>query len=185
MSDRSSPAPSASSSSISASSTAQASPPPPSDVPTLARRVVLASALYDLVVTAPFATPWTARHALSFFDRLHHQLGLAGAPPVLDGPVALLFANLLGSIVVVWSIVRLAAPTARNGAADTAGRILFSSWMLFALTHEASPVLIGFLVPEVLWGVVQGGAVALWSQHNNGFHAWKANSKPQALPANG
>jgi hypothetical protein len=123
-----------------------------------ATRIVFASALYDLVVTAPFATPWTAQHSFAMLGRAHAALGLSGALPSVSDPFALLFANLMGSIVVVWSVVRMLSPTPRLGAADTAGRALFSFWMAFALVHGASSILVGFLVLEIAWGVVQGAA---------------------------
>lgn len=121
----------------------------------LTTKVVFASALYDLLVTAPFATPWTATRSLDALTRVHHGLALSGSL-AFDGPMALLFVNLMGSIVVVWSVVRLQTPTARLGAADTVGRILFSSWFAFALAHDASRVLVGFLVLEVGWAIAQG-----------------------------
>lgn len=123
------------------------------------RRVVFFSALYDLLVTWPFATPWTASWLSTQLAALHSQLALPGAVPSLDTPTALLFANLMGSIVTVWSVLRLLRPTAELGAADTAGRVLFSTWMVFALLHGASPVLVPLLVLEVAWGLVQGAVV--------------------------
>ncbi len=126
----------------------------------LARRVVLASAAYDLVMTAGFATPWTARIALDGIAGLHDRLGLSGTVPDAGDPFTMLFANLLGSIVVVWSVVRLLRPTPFLGAADTVGRLLFSLWFGYALGAGASTILIGFLVLEIGWGVVQGAAVS-------------------------
>jgi hypothetical protein len=123
------------------------------------RRVVRASAFYDLIVTAGFATPWTAALALGTVTDVHRGLGLDGALPQVDDPFTMLFANLLGSIVVVWSVVRLIRPTAFLGAGDTVGRLLFSAWFAWALLEGASPVLVGFLVLEVGWGLVQGYAV--------------------------
>lgn len=124
----------------------------------LTANVVFASALYDLLVTAPFATPWTATRSLDLLTRMHHAFALSGSL-AFDGPMALLFVNLMGSIVVVWSVVRLQTPTARLGAADTVGRLLFSSWFAFALAHGASRLLVGFLVLEVGWAIAQGLAV--------------------------
>ena len=122
---------------------------------TTVRKVVAAGAAYDLIVTAPLATPWTARWLSAALARLHEALALPGAPPALDPPLALLFANLLGTIVVLWSLVRLARPTALHGGADTAGRLLFASWMAYALAQGASGVLAGFLVLELGWAVAQ------------------------------
>ncbi|HEX4189935.1 MAG TPA: hypothetical protein VHZ06_02995 [Marmoricola sp.] len=122
-------------------------------------RVVRASALYDLLVTAGFATPWTAPASVAVLTRVHHALGLGGAVPNLDDPFAMLFANLLGSIVVVWSVVRLLRPSALHGAADSAGRVLFAAWFCWALGQGGSQVLIGFAVLEIAWGLLQAAVV--------------------------
>lgn len=131
-------------------------------------RVVFVSALYDLLVTWPFATPWSARALTDLLRSAHEGFQLPGASPSLLDPTALLFANLLGSIVVVWSVVRLARPTLALGLADTAGRALFATWMLYALTHGGSPVLVPFLVAEVLFGAAQLSLVtrASWRTSN-------------------
>jgi hypothetical protein len=127
--------------------------------PDTVRRVVRASASYDLVVTAAFATPWTAVLAFHAVHDIHHALGLDGVLPAADDPFTMLFANLLGSIVSVWSVLRLVRPTRFLGAGDTIARLLFSAWFVSALAAGASPVVVGFLLPEVAWGLVQGWAV--------------------------
>jgi hypothetical protein len=131
------------------------------DLPTPARvaRIVALSALYDLLVTGAFATPWTARLAVAQLASLHTTLGLRGLVPSIDGVVPLFFANLMGSLVVVWALVRLRARTAFLGAADTLGRVLFSTWMIYGLIHGATPLLGVLLVLEIGWGIVQGAAV--------------------------
>lgn len=126
----------------------------------LIRRVVWWSALYDLLVTWPFATPWSARWLSHQLASLHAAWSLAGTPPSLDEPTALLFANMMGSIVVIWSVLRLRSPTAQNGLADACGRALFSSWQLFALLHGGSWVVLPFFIAEVAWGLVQFAVVA-------------------------
>jgi hypothetical protein len=124
-----------------------------------ASRTIRRSALYDLIVTAPFATPWTARWLITQLGALHDALGLPGERPVLAGALAVLTANLMGSLVIVWSIVRLRAPTRSHGAADTVARGVFSLWMGWALIAGGSPVLAGFLVAEIAWGLAQWRAV--------------------------
>jgi hypothetical protein len=126
----------------------------------LVRRVVWFSALYDLLVTWPFATPWTARWLSHQLAALHASWGFTGSPPSLDDPTALLFANMMGSIVVIWSVLRLHSPTAENGLADACGRALFSSWQLFALTHGGSLIVLPFFIAEVAWGLAQFAVVA-------------------------
>ncbi|GMU02663.1 hypothetical protein KH5H1_67830 [Corallococcus caeni] len=127
--------------------------------PSLLRRVVFASALYDLVVTVPFATPWTAEAVLSNLQALHHALGAGGEPLPAFTFTHLFFVALFGTIVTLWSVVRLVQPTAFNGAIDTAGRALFSTWMAWALTQGATRVVVGFLVLELAWMFAQGGAI--------------------------
>jgi hypothetical protein len=126
---------------------------------TAALRTIRRSALYDLIVTAPFATPWTARWLFTGLSALHAWLGLPGQPPVVSDPIAVLLANLMGSLVVVWALVRLRAPAIPHGAADTVARGAFSLWMAWALISGASPLIAGFLVAEVAWGIVQARAI--------------------------
>ena len=122
-------------------------------------RVIRASAAYDVVATAAFALPWTAPFALDSLRGVHETLGLSGALPQPHDVFTILFANLLGSIVLVWSVLRLARPSLMLGAADTVARVLFSTWMAAALFSGATTAVLAFLVPEVTWGIVQGAAV--------------------------
>ena len=75
--------------------------------------------------------------------------------PSADAVYTVLFANLMGSLVVVWSLYRLVRPSRAAGAADVAARTLFSLAMVAALASGASPLLLALLVPEAAWGVVQ------------------------------
>ncbi|GAA2259622.1 hypothetical protein GCM10009853_010780 [Glycomyces scopariae] len=115
--------------------------------------VVRASAAYDLVVTAGFATPWTLALVHAGLNALSGSLGLA-AFPGLD-PMQVLYANLMGSVVVVWSLLRLVRPQRLHGLFDAAARVLFSLWMANALAHGAPDLLWAFLVVEIAWGAVQ------------------------------
>jgi len=123
------------------------------------RRTVRISAYYDLIVTAGFALPFTAPALFEGFEALQVTLGVPGSVPDSGDPFTVLFANLMGSLVVVWSVFRLARPSRAAGAADTAARILFSLGMAAALVHGASPLVLAMLVLEVLWAIVQGAVV--------------------------
>ncbi|GAA5165335.1 hypothetical protein [Ornithinimicrobium tianjinense] len=127
---------------------------------TTSRTVVRASAIYDLVIAAPFALPWTAVWAFGALGLAHDGLGLTGSLPSAADPFTVLFANLTGSLVVVWATVRTVRPDHVLGAADVLARLLFSLAMVAALVAGASPVVLGFLVPEVGWLVVQALALA-------------------------
>jgi len=126
--------------------------------PATYRRIVRASAIYDLVVTAPFATPWTFAWNWRQLSDLDLRLGGAALPPFdVD---ATLVACLMGSLVLVWSALRIATPERRLGRFDGVARLLFSTWMAWALAITHQPLLWLFLVPEFAWGVVQWWPVA-------------------------
>ena len=117
------------------------------------RRLVRASAIYDVLMIAPFTTPWT-------FLLLHEHLsalnvGLGGVPLPVFGPFHLLISSLFGSVVMVWSVLRMLDPQPRFGRYDAAARYLFSLWMAWALLVTGQPLLWLFLVPELAWGLAQ------------------------------
>ena len=116
-------------------------------------RLVRASALYDLVVTGALATPWTLPFAHGLMSSLNQQLGGTALPAF--APFHMFIGGLLGSIVVVWSLLRLRTPSLLLGRHDGAARFLFSSWMGWALLQTGAPVLWLLLVPEFAWGVAQ------------------------------
>jgi hypothetical protein len=67
-----------------------------------------------------------------------------------------MLANLMGSVVMAWSVFRILRPSRAALAADTAARLLFSLGMAAALIQGAWPVVLGMLILEVLWEIVQG-----------------------------
>ncbi|HJV76078.1 MAG TPA: hypothetical protein VJ654_17790 [Noviherbaspirillum sp.] len=117
-------------------------------------RIVRASAWYDLVATIGFATPWTFTAVLASVETLSGLLGIPGSFPKFE-PVHMLMANLLGSIVTVWAILRLRNTQVMYGRYDAAGRFLFATWQLYALAHNAHPVIWGFFVIELAFGIAQ------------------------------
>jgi len=117
------------------------------------RHIVRGSALYDIIVTAPFATPWSFALLHRQLTAINLQLGGTPLPPFL--PFHVLIACLLGSIVLVWSALRLHDPQQRFGRFDAVARMLFSLWMVWAWTMTGAPLLWLFIVPEFAWGVAQ------------------------------
>jgi hypothetical protein len=67
----------------------------------------------------------------------------------------MLFANMLGSVVVIWSIWRLMHPSRSIGLYDALARILFATWQLFAVVHGASFLILGFTCFEVAFAIAQ------------------------------
>ncbi|MFJ9965090.1 hypothetical protein [Streptomyces avermitilis] len=116
-------------------------------------RVVRASAWYDLVVTVGFATPWTYALVHDALSSWGQAWGL-GDLPELD-PMQTLYANLMGSVVVVWAVLRIVRPLPVHGLLDGVARTLFTAWQAYALAHGATQLLWLFLGVEVTFGVVQ------------------------------
>ena len=121
--------------------------------------IVRASGWYDLIVTWPFALPWTFAWLYGALAWLSATLGLPGTLHPLDGTHVLL-ANLLGSVVVVWSIARIVAPSVLLGRLDGVARLLFATWQVYAVVHGASAIVLGFTVFELLFGMLQWWRVA-------------------------
>ena len=114
-----------------------------------------AGAVYDLIVTVGFATPFTAPLLLALTRSLHDALDLPGAQlPELD-PTALMFTSMFGTAVTMWAIARILRPEARFIAIDTVGRAVFSLWMIWALLNGQSTTVVVFLIGEVTWLILQ------------------------------
>jgi uncharacterized membrane protein len=72
----------------------------------------------------------------------------------------MLLANLLGSVVVVWSLARMVAPSLLLGRLDGVARLLFAAWQIYAVTQGASAIVLGFTLFELLFGLLQWWRVA-------------------------
>ncbi|MEN5094981.1 hypothetical protein ABE458_30295 [Pseudomonas protegens] len=118
------------------------------------RTLVRASGWYDLLVTLAFVTPWSfmALHGLMQDTAL--TLHLPGSLPPFE-PMHLLMANLMGSIVCVWSVLRIRDPQQAFGRYDAVGRILFATWQVYALMHGATALIGVILFFELAWCVAQ------------------------------
>ena len=117
------------------------------------RRVFMASAWYDIAVTGVFATPWTLALLYTLLDAIHAAFGLSPLQPL--PPEGVLFTNFFGAVVIVWSVLRLRSGMVWMGRYDAATRFMFSAAMIYALTNSGSPLLWGFLVIELTFGILQ------------------------------
>lgn len=144
-------------------------------------KIVLASAWYDLILSAPFATPWTFALLHGAVSGLNQSLG--GAPLPAFGPMQTMLASMMGTVVVIWSLVRLLGPTVRWGRFDGAGRFLFASWMSWALLATGAPILWMMVIPEFAWGVIQWWPVAPARQYTSGFGSVRSSSSDAASSA--
>lgn len=117
------------------------------------RRLVRASAWYDLIVTAGFMTPWTYLLVHAALSSAGSIVGL-GVMPTVE-PMQILYANLMGSVVTVWALLRVFRPEPGFGFLDGIARVLFTTWMAYALAHGAPGLLWPFVVVEAAWGLLQ------------------------------
>lgn len=118
------------------------------------RGVVRASGWYDLLVSAVFVTPWSLMLLHQLLGELSRQWGLGGELPDF-APLHVLMANLMGSIVCVWSVLRIRDPQLQFGRYDAVGRLLFASWQAYALNQGATQLLWGTLILELVWALLQ------------------------------
>ena len=117
-------------------------------------KIVRASAWYDLLVTWPFATPWTFVWMYAQLAQLAQAGDLPGVIHPLDA-TQMLFANLLGSVVVVWSLARILEPSVRLGRLDGVVRALFTVWQLMAVQAGVSMIVLGFTGIEIIFSILQ------------------------------
>lgn len=120
--------------------------------PTQYRRIIQTSAWYDLIATVGFATPWTFGVMHAMLTRMSQ--GLPGAFPAFETSHVLM-ANLLGSIVTVWAVLRIRDPQLQFGRYDAAGRFLFATWQIYAVMNGASVLVLGFTAFELVFGMLQ------------------------------
>jgi hypothetical protein len=116
-------------------------------------RITRASALFDILIVLPFATPWSFLLLYPHLNAVNQWLGGAMLPPFAG--IHILITCLMGSLVLLWSVRRLMEPSLALGRYDGAGRFLFATWMVWALVEGGLPLVWLFLVPELLWGVAQ------------------------------
>ena len=135
------------------------------------QKIIRFSAIYDLIVTFPFALPIVSVWMIGAFSFAHNYLGLKGDVPSFDGS-HMLFVNLMGCIVTVWSVLRILKPELIFGLFDSFGRFSFASWQLYyLLNHQVTPLLWLLFVPELLWGIVQAYGYWLVGEKQNGNFA--------------
>jgi hypothetical protein len=121
--------------------------------PSTFSKIYRVSAWYDLLITWPYMTPLTLAAMWSALNGLHGQTGLPPLPQLTVYGV--LFANFFGTVVIIWSVVRLRLNDPSLARYDAIGRWLFSAWMIQALLNGASPILWGFLIIELCFAVLQ------------------------------
>jgi hypothetical protein len=117
-------------------------------------QIVRTSAAYDLAVTWVFALPWSFAWVYSLLQSLASSLALPGEFTPLN-PGHMLMANLLGSVVIVWSLARWLQPSIVLGRLDALARALFAMWQIYAVSQGVSSIVLAFTFFEILFGSLQ------------------------------
>ena len=119
------------------------------------RKIVRASAIYDVLTTFAFAFPILVVLNLNTISNIHTQFSFSGSIPEFL-PLHLFFVNLMGSLVLVWSALRILKPEPLFGLYDSFARFLFSFNMFFyLLAYDVTGLLWLFFIPELSWGLLQ------------------------------
>jgi len=113
------------------------------------RNIVRSGGIYDIVSTAAFATPWT-------FVMIHRVLGRFAILPDFE-PLHILFANLMGSLVILWALLRTRDPRPVFGLYDSFSRLMFLTWeAYYLLVMNGSPIVWFFAFFEIFFGAIEG-----------------------------
>lgn len=115
------------------------------------RPVLRAIACFDLLVTAPLATPPTARAFLDLLFAANGALGGQELPPAFDG-LAWLFVNLSGVLGVLWALARIADPRPLLGALDAGARVGVAGLIVLQVVAGGAPGILYLFVATELAG---------------------------------
>jgi hypothetical protein len=106
-------------------------------------------ALFDLIVTLPFALPIVAQRVVYALFDLDEWLGLGTVMPRLDS-LHLLFINLMGILAVLWNLARVRSRGTELAQMDVWGRCAVALWIAgYVLFSRVTPVLLLFVVTEL------------------------------------
>lgn len=118
------------------------------------KNIVKISAWYDLLVILPFTTPWTLEMLYGFLQQLHAYGQFSGQMHSLNA-AHYLFGNLMGSVILVWSLMRILQPGVLPGRLDAVARYLFCLWQIYAWQHGFSTLILFFTFFELSFGIAQ------------------------------
>ena len=124
------------------------------------KNIVKISAWYDLLVILPFTTPWTLEMLYGFLQQLHAYGQFSGQMHSLNA-AHYLFGNLMGSVILVWSLMRILQPGVLPGRLDAVARYLFCLWQIYAWQHGFSTLILFFTFFELSFGIAQSLPVRL------------------------
>lgn len=109
----------------------------------------------DLLVTGLLALPPTALWFIATLYQFNGLLGEAASPPPF-APVHLLFVCLMGTLGVLWAVIRLLRPEPIHGRADAWARLWVAGLIAYFIFGAGAPmILTAFIATEALGSLHQ------------------------------
>ena len=124
-----------------------------------ARAVLIAGAVYDLIVGAPLAFPPTTAFDLNMLFSINTWLGLGGGMPAFD-TVHLLFISLFGLWASAWGAYKLWSMKPGHIRLDLIMRyavLAVLTW--YALTTDVHGLIYVFIAMDIVWVVLNTWAM--------------------------
>lgn len=123
------------------------------------KAILIAGALYDLIVGAPLAFPATTAFDLNLLFSINTWLGLGGSMPTFD-TVHLLFISLFGLWVSAWGVYKLWSMKAELIRTDLIMRFAVLAVLVwYALTSNVHGLIYAFVVIDIVWVILNSWAM--------------------------
>lgn len=120
------------------------------------RKIIRGAAWCDLVITAPFAVPLVAEAIIALLYGIDREIGFATPALMFEmGPLAMMFAHIMGVLGVVWAIARLRQPVVELARIDAGARLVVAALIFYAILAGATPVLWLFVFTEIAGSIAQ------------------------------
>lgn len=117
--------------------------------------IIRSSGIYDIIIMIPFAIPGVVAWTMHQISNFHNSLMLSGTVPEFSS-MHLLFINIMATITIVWSVLRIVNPIPLYGIYDTVTRIFIAAIMLvYLLQYNVSEIMWLFFIVEITWAVLQ------------------------------
>ena len=122
--------------------------------------IIRASGIYDVVLLLPFAVPVAASWIIKKLGVINDLLSLPGTIPELS-PFALLFVNMMATLAIMYSVLRIRQPNRLYGGYDVVARLLMATLIfIYLIAFEIAAVMWGFLIVEIMWAILQYIAIS-------------------------
>jgi len=110
----------------------------------------------DMVITLPFALPFIADAMIVLIYAIDRQFGLDTPSVFFEmGPLAMMFAHIMGVLGVLWAVVRLRNPSSDLARLDAFARLAVAALIVYAMMQGATPVLWLFVATELAGCAIQ------------------------------